>query len=82
MRLRPLLCLAALVASPALAAPDFAPAVKADYDQRLGALFDWFHRHPELSYKETATAARMAKELRAIPGIEVTEKVGGTAWSG
>ena len=41
-------------------------------------MFDWFHRNPELSFKETATAARMAKELRAIPGIEVTEKVGGT----
>lgn len=27
---------------------------------------------------ETKTTARMAKELRAIPGIEVTEKVGGT----
>lgn len=78
MRSSLLLCLAALAASPAMAAPDFAPAVKADYDQRLGALFDWFHRHPELSYRETATAARMAKELRAIPGIEVTEKVGGT----
>ena len=78
MKLRPLLCLAAFAAFPALAAPDFAPAVKADYDQKLGALFDWFHRHPELSYRETATAARMAKELRAIPGIEVTEKIGGT----
>ena len=78
MRSTALLCLAALVASPALAAPGFAPAVKADYDQHLGALFDWFHRNPELSYKEAATAARMAKELRAIPGIEVTESVGGT----
>ena len=78
MRSTALLCLAALAASPALAAPGFAPAVKADYDQHLGALFDWFHRNPELSYKETATAARMAKELRAIPGIEVTENVGGT----
>lgn len=78
MRYGFVLCLAALAASPAMAAPDFAPAVKADYDQRLAALFDWFHRHPELSYKETETAARMAKELRAIPGIAVTEKVGGT----
>ena len=78
MRYGVLLCLAALAAFPARAATEFGPAVKADYDQRLGALFDWFHRHPELSYKETATAARMAKELRAIPGIEVTERVGGT----
>jgi len=78
MRASPLLCLALLAVSPAMAASDVALAVKADYDQRLGALFDWFHRHPELSYKETATAARMAKELRAIPGIVVTEAVGGT----
>ena len=83
MRLRPLLGLCVLLASPAMAATDpsqaaLAPAVKADYDQRLGTLFDWFHRNPELSYMETKTAARMAKELRAIPGIDVTEKVGGT----
>jgi amidohydrolase len=78
MRFGPLLCIALLAAFPAQAAPDFAPAIKADYDQQLAALFDWFHRHPELSYMETATAARMAKELRAIPGIDVTEKVGGT----
>ena len=78
MRFSFLLCFAVLASSPAQAAPDFAPAVKADYDQQLAVLFDWFHRNPELSYKETATAARMAKELRAIPGIDVTEKVGGT----
>lgn len=78
MRLRPLLCLFAISVSQAMATPGLAPAVKADYDQRLGALVDWFHRNPELSYMETKTAARMAKELRAIPGIEVTEKVGGT----
>ena len=78
MRLRPLLGLCLLAASPAMAASGLAPAVKADYDARLGALVDWFHRNPELSYMETRTAARMAKELRAIPGIQVTEQVGGT----
>lgn len=83
MRLRPLLGLCVLLVGPAIAATDpsqaaLAPAVKADYDKHLGGLFDWFHRNPELSYMETRTAARMAKELRAIPGIEVTEKVGGT----
>jgi hippurate hydrolase len=66
------------LASPASAAPDLKAAVKADYDKQLGALFDWFHRNPELSFKETKTAARMAKELRAVPGITVTEGVGGT----
>ena len=76
--LRAVAILCAATASPALAEPDYAPAVRADYQKSLAGLFDWFHRNPELSYKETNTAARMARELRAIPGIEVTEKVGGT----
>lgn len=65
------------------AAPAFAQdtalraAVEADYDANLGALFDHFHRNPELSGMETRTAARMASELRAL-GYEVTEGVGGT----
>ena len=78
MQLKLLLLAGALAASPAAAAPDIAAAVKADYDKQLGGLFDWFHRNPELSFKETKTAARMAKELRAVPGMTVTEKVGGT----
>lgn len=65
-------------AAPAAAMPDYADEVSADYKAQLGQLFDWFHRNPELSFEEVNTAARMAKELRAIPGIEVTEKVGGT----
>lgn len=69
---------ALLVAAPALAQPDYAEAVRADYKVSGAALFDWFHRNPELSFKEVKTAARMARELRAIPGIVVTEKVGGT----
>jgi hippurate hydrolase len=69
---------ATLLATPALAEPDHAAAVRADYQASGAALFDWFHRNPELSYKEVNTAARMAKELRSIPGIAVTEKVGGT----
>jgi amidohydrolase len=68
----------ALMASPALAEPDFAPAIRADYDASLASLFDYFHRNPELSFREVNTGARMAKELRAIPGIVVTEKVGQT----
>jgi hippurate hydrolase len=73
-----LLLAAAAMPAPALAAPDFAPAVKADYDSRLKALFLDFHRNPELSFKENRTAAIMAKELRGVGGITVTEKVGGT----
>jgi amidohydrolase len=73
-----LLIAAALLPTPVIAAPDFAPAVKADYDRSLGKLWDYFHRNPELSFVETKTAARMAQELRAVPGFSVTEKVGGT----
>jgi amidohydrolase len=73
-----LLATVALITSPAMAQSEFSAAVKADYDRSLGAMWDHFHRNPELSYKEVNTAARMAKELRAVPGMVVTEKVGGT----
>ena len=67
-----------LAAAPA-AAQDAAlrSAVEADYDANLGALFDHFHRNPELSGREVLTSARMASELRAL-GYEVTTGVGGT----
>ena len=39
-------------------------------------LYQHFHSHPELSFMEKETAARLAKELRAA-GVEVTENVGG-----
>ena len=58
-------------------ADELSDAVKADYDQHLAALFDFFHRNPELSSMEVKTAARLAEELRAT-GFEVTEGVGGT----
>lgn len=58
-------------------ADDLSRAVEADYDQHLAALFDYFHRNPELSMLETRTAARLASELRDA-GFEVTEGVGGT----
>ena len=67
------------IAAPVAAAePDYAAAVRADYKAELAAMFDWFHRNPELSFKETRTAARMAAELRKVPGMQVTEQVGGT----
>jgi hippurate hydrolase len=78
---RTALLVAAALAAP-LGAQDAAAAeraaVTADYRGSLAPLFDWFHRNPELSFKEVNTAARMAKELRAVPGMTVTEKVGGT----
>ncbi|HTU09775.1 MAG TPA: amidohydrolase [Allosphingosinicella sp.] len=52
-------------------------AVQQDYRANLAALFDHFHRNPELSGREVQTAARMAQELRAL-GYEVTTGVGGT----
>lgn len=67
-----------LSATAAQAEPDYAAAVKQDYQKSLGALWDDFHRNPELSFKETRTAAIIAKQLRAIQGMTVTEKVGGT----
>ncbi len=67
-----------IAATPAAAEPDWAPAVRADYAASLGSMWDWFHRNPELSFRETKTAARMATELRAVPGMTVTEGVGGT----
>jgi hippurate hydrolase len=39
-------------------------------------LYQHLHSHPELSYKEKETSARLAKELRDA-GAEVTEGVGG-----
>lgn len=72
-----LAALAGITATPALA-DDLRASIKTDYDKSLGALWDHFHRNPELSYVEVKTAARMAQELRAVPGLEVTEKVGGT----
>lgn len=43
----------------------------------LEALYKHLHANPELSLQEVQSAARMAKELKAL-GFDVTEKVGGT----
>jgi len=69
---------ALLCVAPATAQNDLNAAIKTDYDRSLGKLWDYFHRNPELSYVETKTAARMAQELRSVPGWTVTEGVGGT----
>jgi amidohydrolase len=45
--------------------------------EELVTLYRHFHSHPELSFQEKETAARLAKELQAL-SIEVTENVGGT----
>ena len=56
---------------------ELAAAIAADYDAHLADLFVHFHENPELSFRETKTAARLADELRSV-GIEVTEGVGQT----
>jgi len=45
--------------------------------EELVELYRHFHTHPELSFFEKETAARLAKELSAV-GAEVTENVGKT----
>jgi len=43
----------------------------------LQPLYEDLHRHPELSFQETATAAKMAERLKGL-GFEVTTGVGRT----
>ena len=42
----------------------------------LQAFYKHLHAHPELSYQEEQTAARLAKEMKAL-GFEITTGVGG-----
>jgi hippurate hydrolase len=44
---------------------------------RLDALYMDIHRHPELAFQEKATAAKLAREMKAA-GFTVSEGVGGT----
>jgi len=71
-----LIGLVLLVGSPVLAS-ELEDSIKTDYDEHLAALWDHFHRNPELSQAEFKTAARIAEELRAA-GFDVVEGVGGT----
>ena len=66
------------LATPVAAAPDYQAQIKADYDRDLGKLWDQLHRNPELSFRETKTAAAIAAEFRKILGMQVAEKVGQT----
>ena len=49
--------------------------VKANLDD-LVTLYRHFHSHPELSFEEKETAARLAEEWRIL-GAEVTSGIGG-----
>ncbi|MDB2439654.1 amidohydrolase [Hellea sp.] len=51
--------------------------IAADYDANLESLFTHFHQNPELSFRESKTAARLAQEIAAL-GFDVTENVGQT----
>ncbi len=78
--MKPLIAMGAmLLGMPGIAAAQdhaLRDAVASDYRANLSALFDHFHRNPELSGREVQTSARMARELRTL-GYEVTTGVGG-----
>jgi hippurate hydrolase len=76
--------LAILLASPRSAAAMDVLAAKASVDRvldktypHLDALYKDIHAHPELGFQEVNTAAKLAREMRAL-GFEVTEHVGKT----
>ncbi len=77
--LRPALgCLLLALSAAGQPAPSRAEIdARLDRDQeRLTALYQHLHAHPELSFHEEKTSARLAAELREA-GFEVTERVGG-----
>lgn len=45
--------------------------------ESLEQLYRHFHRHPELSFQEEKTAARLASEYRSLQGAQVSTDVGG-----
>lgn len=63
---------ALLAASAGSRAPSGTPAWT-----ELQPVYEDLHAHPELSFQETKTAAKLAERLRAL-GFEVTEQVGKT----
>ncbi|MEO6199094.1 MAG: amidohydrolase [Sphingomicrobium sp.] len=67
---------AALVTAVPLAAQGTDPAVQADMPALMKIYRD-LHQNPELSRRETRSAAILAAEARKL-GYQVTEKVGGT----
>ena len=67
--------LALAVAAPA-AAQDLSASLSDDMPD-LMELYRDLHAHPELSFEETKTAAKLAKRMKAL-GFEVTENVGKT----
>ena len=76
MRFAILLILAAFLNQSFVQANDLPKAWVEQHLDQLVQLYRHFHAHPELSFKEKETAARLAQELKAI-GAEVTQNVGG-----
>ena len=61
-------------------APPVPQGIAAQIDRDISDLMTLYrdlHAHPELSEQETATAAKLARRLKAMK-FDVTEKVGGT----
>ncbi|PHS22402.1 MAG: peptidase M20 [Robiginitomaculum sp.] len=70
-------CLAtSMLPGRALAQESMQGAIEKDWPY-LQSLYTHFHENPELSFRETQTAERMATELRSL-GFEVTTGIGGT----
>ncbi|HEV7716287.1 MAG TPA: amidohydrolase [Steroidobacteraceae bacterium] len=69
-------CLLLAATSPAWSATGITSEVDAVYAQ-ADALYLDLHRHPELSFQEQQTAAKLAKELRSL-GYDVSTGVGRT----
>ena len=72
--------LSLLAAGGALALSHLGNADPAEVDAvypKAYALYVDLHQHPELSFSETETAAKLAGQLRSL-GYTVTEHVGGT----
>ncbi len=69
----------AIACTTAVALTAAQPAVKARVDAELPRLLDLYkhlHAHPEISFQEVKTAARIADEMKQA-GFEVTAKFGG-----
>lgn len=71
------ICISVFSFSLAQARSDIDSAIQKDYQQHLKPLFVHFHQNPELSMGEVKTAARIAKELKAL-GFTVHEGIGKT----
>jgi amidohydrolase len=78
LKLQPRFSVLAIACLLASAVPAFAEDPKswiAKNVDDLPALYRHFHTHPELSFQEEKTAARLAEELTKL-GVEVTTKIG------